>query len=265
MTNRLLYSTIFILLNITMVLNCSSSVLSTIKEQGFNDKVFDNSIINTLDEDEITINQDKNLDNSIYASSFNSSGYSNKGELYEKQIDLHEKSVSALTNESTSIYQNTNFLTSSALGIGSIDSNYADDKAYQVFKEGTYFPQLALAKIDFNAMTSSGTNYLTISITEEQDTYLRTLHVLVNDVNKYTTYIGSGTTVLPINIGSYSAGLQKVSVQIEWGAYKLHGWKLNYAYTEPNNQKWAPTQMWFPKSSISQIETYFIGGYSSWI
>ncbi len=63
MTNRLLYSTIFILLNITMVLNCSSSVLSTIKEQGFNDKVFDNSIINTLDEDEITINQDKNLDN----------------------------------------------------------------------------------------------------------------------------------------------------------------------------------------------------------
>ncbi|MCE7735741.1 MAG: hypothetical protein GPJ54_12735 [Candidatus Heimdallarchaeota archaeon] len=188
----------------------------------------------------------------------------------EKIMKIQEEKIKSQTNDTIPLmeFENVdinqyviNFTTmSSTIANGGSDTDFADDTAHFITKEGTYFAKMNYAKIIFETPSSESQVYLNIKISRINDIWLRVFKVFVNAVQKYSGYVGSGSNEFYISLGNIAAG-DDVTLQINWGAFNDQAWLLEYAYMDPT---WADqvafSGQYFPKEWKSEIETKFIGG-----
>ena len=186
------------------------------------------------------------------------------------QNSLSQAAFSPTVQDFTTFSQNSPALTTAATNeitiagapsIGSTDNNFADDKAFQIFKEGTFFPQQSHSKIEFVAHNNYDT--IKVAVTRVNDISARYLYIYVNGVQVSKTLIGSGTTTISASHSGSNGDV--ITLDIYYGGYANRGWLLNYAYLYNGGVGYEVDNVYFPKVGNSKIEAYFIGGPSTYL
>jgi hypothetical protein len=99
--------------------------------------------------------------------------------------------------------------------------------------DGHWFPQEGYSRLYFEVnqpYIDDIAYYLRIKIESDQEAFDRTLTVKVDGFEIYSNYIRVGVGFDGYLMVVYGIGVQKVELQINWGAYAEKGWKLTYFY-----------------------------------
>jgi hypothetical protein len=123
--------------------------------------------------------------------------------------------------------------------------------------DGHWFPQEAYSRLYFEInqpyFLDAG-YYLRIKIECDQDTYDRTFTVKVDDATVYTGVIYDETGFDDDVLVMYRVGIQKVELQINYGAYVQKGWKLTHFYpVRGNNEPLEVLGEYFPQENIARL------------
>ncbi|MGY5856467.1 MAG: hypothetical protein RTV72_12185 [Candidatus Thorarchaeota archaeon] len=122
--------------------------------------------------------------------------------------------------------------------------------------EGHWFPQEAYSRLYFEIDQPHSDYYynLRIRIECDQDTYDRTFTVKVNNILCYSGTIYDELGFDDVVVVPYLIGIQKVELQINWGAYVEKGWKLTYFYPErANGEPLEVTGEYFPQVNPARL------------
>ncbi len=119
-----------------------------------------------------------------------------------------------------------------------------------------WFPKTAYSRLYFEVDQPFADLYynLRIRIECDQDIYARTFTVIVNNIEFYSGVINTvsgfdGVVTIP-----YLVNVQKVVLQIRWGAYVEKGWKLTYFYPErANGEPLEVVSEYFPQMNPARL------------
>ncbi len=143
---------------------------------------------------------------------------------------------------------------------GGVDTDFSNDKAFFLTKEGTFFPKATHSKIAFFTQYADFIKARIIGVNDVTGRILRVYQGATFDnlVLEYQTTIQPGQdTFVSIEFNAPATNLYVV-FEIFYGNYAEKGWMLEWAYFK--NSTTQPYYQFFPQTYYSEIETQFIGG-----
>ncbi len=140
-----------------------------------------------------------------------------------------------------------------------VDTDFSNDKAFFLTKEGTFFPKATYSKIAFHTQYADFIKARIIGVNDVTGRVLRVYQGSTPDnlVLEYEGRVGPNQeNYVSIEFNAPATNLYVV-FEIYYGGYTEKGWLLEWAYFKNSTSQ--PYYQFFPRSYISEIETQFIG------
>ena len=144
-----------------------------------------------------------------------------------------------------------------------VDTDFSNDKAFFLTKEGTFFPKATYSKLAFYTQYADFIKARILGVNDVTGRILRVYQGSTPDklVLEYEERIGPNQeNFVSIEFNAPATNLYVV-FEIYYGAYTDKGWMLEWVYFKNSTSQ--QYDQFFPRSYISEIETQFIGGFNT--